>query len=69
MTEAAVPEIAPSKPWYLSKTLWVNAAIAATAWILQQAGVNMGIGAETQLSIMAVVNMLLRKVTKTEITR
>ena len=68
MTEA-VPTVVSDKPWYMSKTLWVNAAIAAIAWILEQAGVNLGISAQTQLSILAVVNMGLRKVTKTELTK
>lgn len=58
-----------NKKWYLSKTLWVNAAIAACSWLLDQAGVNMGLSAQTQVSIMAGVNWALRMVTKTAITK
>ena len=56
-----------SKPWYTSKTLWVN-AIAFVALALQSFGTGFVIGAEEQLGILAVVNLLLRIVTKTSLS-
>jgi len=54
------------KKWYLSKTLYVNAlAIAA---LIAQSQFGFVISAEVQLSILAVLNVILRTVTKTEIT-
>ncbi len=57
-----------SKPFYASKTLWVNllAVIAAVASAL---GLELGLDAATQgtivLAIMGVVNIILRFTTKT----
>lgn len=51
-----------TKKWYLSKTLWVN-AIAIVALVLQ-AQFGFVIGGEEQLAILAVVNLVLRAVTK-----
>ena len=56
-----------SKPWYTSKTLWVN-AIAFAALLVQSFGSGFIINAEAQLGILAVINLLLRLVTKTEIS-
>ena len=55
-----------SKPWYTSKTLWANAI--AFAAILVQARAGFIIDAETQIGILAVVNVILRLVTKTGIS-
>lgn len=50
------------KRWFLSKTLWVNALAIICAFIA--AKYQMSISAEEQLGILAVVNMVLRLVTK-----
>jgi len=56
-----------SKPWYASKTLWVN-AIAGIAAMAGAFGLDLGLTPETQTSlvagILAVVNIILRLVTK-----
>lgn len=49
--------------WYLSKTLWVN-AIALVAMIVQGVTGKIVISMELQVTILAVVNMILRLVTK-----
>ncbi len=60
-----------SKVWYASKTLWVN-MIALVATVSAALGVDLGLDAATQSSIamgvMAVVNIVLRLVTKTAVT-
>ena len=53
-----------SKPWYTSKTLWVN-AIAFVALALQSFGTGFVIGVEEQAGILIVLNILLRIITKT----
>lgn len=55
-----------SKPWYTSKTLWVN-AIAFAALLLQSFGTGFVIAPEEQAGILVVLNILLRLVTKTGI--
>lgn len=55
-----------SKPWYTSKTLWVN-AIAFAALLLQSFGTGFIIAPEEQAGILVVLNILLRLVTKTGI--
>ena len=55
-----------SKPWYASKTLWVN-AIAFAALLLQSFGTGFVIAPEEQAGILVVLNILLRLVTKTGI--
>ncbi len=56
-----------SKPFWASKTLWVN-AISFVASITGAFGLDLGLDAEAQTSIvggvMAVVNIILRLVTK-----
>ena len=49
--------------WYLSKTLWVN-AIALVAMIVQGITGNVVVSMELQATILGVVNMVLRLVTK-----
>ena len=60
-----------SKPWYTSKTLWMNAL--ATIGIFAGAfSIDLGLDAKTQselsLGILAVVNMALRVISSTKIT-
>ena len=51
-----------SKKWYLSKVLWVN-SIAIVAFVLQtQYG--FVVSGEEQLALLAVINLLLRAITK-----
>ena len=55
------------KSWYTSKTLWVN-AIALVATLAGAFGIDLGLTPEVQTQIavgfMAVVNIVLRLVTK-----
>ncbi len=50
------------KKWYLSKTLWVN--ILATAAAAAEKYFGIGVGAEEQMAILAIINLILRLVTK-----
>jgi len=56
-----------AKPWYMSKTLWVN-TIAGVAAVAGAFGLDLGLDPETQAGIvgavMAVANIILRLVTK-----
>lgn len=54
------------KKWYLSKTLWVNVIALAASLLSEVAGVE--VDAQTQVSLLVVVNLILRLVTKTELT-
>ena len=60
-----------SKPFWASKTLWVN-AIALVASILVANGMDLGLTPEVQGSIvagiMSVVNIILRIITKSAVT-
>ena len=56
-----------SKPWYTSKTLWVN-FIAFVALAIQSFGTGFVIGAEEQVGILAVLNIILRLITKQPIS-
>jgi len=51
-----------SKKWYLSKTLWVN--IIAIAALIAQAQLGFVMSGEEQVAILAVINLILRVVTK-----
>ena len=55
------------KSWYLSRTLWVN-AIAFVALVVQSFGTGFVIGAEEQVGILAVLNIILRLITKQPIS-
>ena len=56
-----------TKKWYQSKTMWVN-IIATVAIILQMVmGTNL-LDTDTQAGILAVVNLILRVITKTGIS-
>jgi hypothetical protein len=52
------------KKWYTSKTLWVN-AIAGIAGIVQAVTGSAWLDASTQVGLLAIVNAVLRAVTKT----
>ena len=52
------------KKWYASKTLWIN-AIGLIAMVVQGITGKAWIDAEAQVGILALVNMVLRSVTKT----
>lgn len=55
--------IEPSKKWYASKTLWVN-AVAIAAIILQSAtGVEV-LDTDTQTALLGLINIALRIITK-----
>ena len=51
------------KKWYRSRTLWVNAIAGIAAIVVKVCGFE--IGAEEQVGILALVNVVLRAVTKT----
>ncbi len=59
-----------SKPFYMSKTLWIN-VLAAAAALAGAFGIDVGLTPEVQVAIvggvMAVLNILLRLTTKTAI--
>ena len=55
----------PTK-WYVSKTLWTN-AIALIAMIVQGVTGKVIISLELQATILAVINMLLRLITKSPV--
>lgn len=60
------------KSWYLSKTLWVN-VLAGIAAVTGAFGLDLGLTPETQTAIvggvMAIVNIVLRAVTTTALTK
>ena len=60
-----------SKPFWASKTLWVN-LIALAAAISTAFGVDLGLNPETQVAVvgtvMSVVNIILRLVTKAPVS-
>ena len=59
-----------SKKWYVSKTLWTN-VVAGIAAVSTAFGLELGLDAETQVAIvggvMALINIVLRLVTKNRI--
>ena len=60
-----------TKPWFASKTLWVN-LVALIAAVTGAFGMDLGLDPETQTSIVAgvmgVVNIVLRFVTKSAVS-
>jgi len=56
-----------AKKWYASKTLWSNAVMLGGSITLNVTGVDL-ITPEVQASIIVVINLILRVVTKEEIT-
>lgn len=55
------------KKFYLSKTFWVN-LIAGVAMIVQGINGNWVLSVETQASILAGLNIILRFITKGKVT-
>ena len=55
------------KSIFTSKTMWINAIAIASTWFLNHQGVmkDIGLDADTQVTILAAVNVLLRWVTNT----
>ncbi|MDT8328138.1 MAG: hypothetical protein RQ750_12260 [Roseovarius sp.] len=60
-----------TKPFWASKTIWVN-LIAGAAAVTTAFGLNLGLDGETQTAlvggIMAVANIVLRVITSTKLT-
>ena len=56
-----------NKKWYLSKTLWFN-ILSILAMLLQTGSGIMIAPPEIQVTLLAVVNVLLRSITKTNVT-
>ena len=57
----------PEKPFYYSKTFWIN-AIAVSA-LIAQAKYGFIVSPEEQAGVIVVINLILRAVTKTELTK
>jgi hypothetical protein len=56
-----------TKPFYWSKTLWVN--VIGVAWMLLEKPLGLPtLGTETEATILGVLNVILRFVTKTDLT-
>ena len=53
------------KKWYASKTIWVNFVAFVASLSLNLWGFN--ISADTQITVLAVINFILRFITKEEI--
>jgi len=53
------------KTWFTSKTIWVNVAGVVAAWICKLAGVELT--PEITLTILGVINLVLRIITKSPI--
>jgi len=54
------------KKWYKSRMLWVNAIALLSALVTHLTGVE--VSAEEAVALLAVVNLGLRIITKTELT-
>jgi len=54
------------KKWYTSKTMWANVVALGATWIANLTGQQ--ITAEEQVAILAIVNIVLRIITKETIT-
>ena len=55
-----------SKKWYQSKTLWAN-VVAGVAGLIQSMTGTAWIDPEAQIGILALVNVVLRIITKTSL--
>lgn len=64
ITEVVINE-SLGKKWYLSKTFWINTILIIA--LLVQGNTGFIIGPELQAILIALVNLVLRKVTKQEI--
>jgi hypothetical protein len=56
-----------TKKWYLSKTIWVN-LILLVASIINSYDADININAADQVIILSAVNIILRFITKEQIT-
>jgi len=62
-----MPEgIEEPKPFYMSKTLWVNAIAIIVAVVASVTGYD--VDPEAQVGVLALVNMILRVITKQGLT-
>ncbi len=52
----------PTTPWYMSKTLWTNLIAGAGTFLAPKLGLQLD--AQTQVSILVVINLVLRAITK-----
>ena len=55
-----------TKPWYTSKTLWVNALTLLASFLALP---ELGMSAETLLKVQAIVNIGLRFITTGAVTK
>jgi maltodextrin utilization protein YvdJ len=67
MAEVKTVEVIVSKKWYLSKTIYIN-AIMLTGAVAQQISGKDIITPELQVVILSVINLILRSITKENIT-
>jgi hypothetical protein len=58
--------LSETKPFYLSKTLWIN--IIAVMALLFQLKLGFLIAPEEQIAILAVINLIVRAITKEELS-
>jgi len=58
------------KSVFASKTLWINAIVIATTWLLNHKGImaDAGLDADTQVTILGIANFILRFVTTKGVT-
>ena len=59
-------EMIQSKTWYKSKTVWLNALAAAALIIQSQTG--FVVNGEAQGAILVIINLILRAITKEQIS-
>lgn len=55
------------KPWYYSKTFWIN--LIAISALIAQVRYGFIISAEEQVAILAVINLIVRAITKQELVK
>ncbi|MBK5242831.1 hypothetical protein [Clostridium sp.] len=67
MSEIQKVEVVVSKKWYLSKTIYVNSIMLVGVMAQQIAGKDI-ITPELQVVILSLVNLILRSITKENIT-
>lgn len=67
MSEIKTIDVIANKKWYLSKTIYINALMLTVAVAQQIAGKDI-ITPELQVVILSVVNLILRSITKENIT-
>ena len=63
---AAAPS-STSKPFYASKTLWVNVLAVIFGTLEAQGVINTGLSADVQATVLGAVNIVLRLVTKNSV--